>query len=194
MIEQSIRHYYQAIFVDPAAVWISRWISPNGITYLSGTLGILVLPALWFDFVGLAVVLLILSGYCDTLDGSIARALNQVSDWGSALDIVMDRLVEIVVVFALYSVDPGARGVWCLLMLSSMLLCITSFLVVGIFSENHSHKSFHYSAGFMERAEAFVFFVVMMIWPSFFGLLALLFSVLVFVTAFIRLKQFRFQS
>lgn len=71
---------------------------------------------------------------------------------------MVDRVVEFVVVLALWFVAPQQRGLWCLLMLGSMLLCITSFLVVGIFSENQSQKSFHYSSGLMERAEAFSFF------------------------------------
>ena len=75
-------------------------------------------------------------------------------------------------------------------MLGSMLLCITSFLVVGIFVANDSHKSFHYNPGIMERAEAFIFFIAMMLWPSAFVGLAMLFSLLVTLTAIIRLTQF----
>lgn len=63
-------------------------------------------------------------------------------------------------------IAPQERGLWCMLTLGSMLLCITSFLVVGIFTENQSQKSFHYSPGLMKRAEAFSFFIAMMIWPA----------------------------
>lgn len=54
----------------------------------------------------------------------------------------------------------------------------------------HPEKNFHYSPGVMERAEAFIFFIAMMLWPSAFGKLAALFSVLVLFTAGIRLHQF----
>lgn len=45
----------------------------------------------------------------------------------------------------------------------------------------------------MERAEAFFFFILMMLWPDAFGFLSCLFTVLVTLTAIIRLVQFRNQ-
>lgn len=190
MIEQHLRYQYDRILVNPIANLLSNYASPNQVTVLSGFLGILVLPTLIYHQVFLAITLLLLSGFCDTLDGSLARLKQNSSDWGSVLDIMTDRLVEFVVVFALFTVAPEERGLWSLLMLGSMLLCITSFLVVGIFSDNNSQKSFNYSPGLIERAEAFLFFIAMMIWPDGFSLLALLFTGLVVVTAGYRLLQF----
>lgn len=194
MIEQSLRQYYQSLLVEPSVRYLKEKISPNAVTYLSGILGTLVLPALWLQHIYLAVSLLLLSGYCDTLDGTLARSSHKTTAWGSVLDIMTDRMVEFVVVFALWSVAPDTRGFWCIMMLGSMLLCITSFLVVGIFSENHSDKGFHYSPGIMERAEAFIFFIAMMLWPSAFVMLAALFTLLVLMTAGIRLYQFYSQT
>lgn len=75
-------------------------------------------------------------------------------------------------------------------MLSSVLLCITSFLVVGIFSQNTTEKSFYYSPGLIERFEAFLFFSLMMFLPGIFSYLAYAFSGLVLMTALIRMAQF----
>lgn len=194
MIEQTIRPYYQALLVDRSAIWLQQRISPNTVTLLSGLFGLLILPALWLNCSVLAIALLLLSGYFDTLDGTLARLTQQTSAWGSVLDIMMDRLVELMVVFALWGINPSSRGIGCLLMLGSMLLCISSFLVVGIFTENSSHKSFHYSSGIMERAEAFLFFIAMIIWPSMFTDLAVAFSILVTLTAIVRLYQFYSQT
>lgn len=190
MIEQPIRHYYQRIFVDPLAVRLVHRVSANSITWLSGLLGLLVVPALIFHHTMIAITLLLLSGYCDTLDGTLARFASSSTTWGSVLDITMDRVVEFSVVFALLMVDPAGRALWCFLMLGSMLLCITTFLTVGIFVENDSHKSFHYSPGIIERAEAFIFFIAMMLWPSAFAYMAGSFIALVCLTALIRLYQF----
>ena len=68
---------------------------------------------------------------------------------------------------------------------------MTSFLVVGIFSENKSQKGFHYSPGLMERPEAFLFFAMMMLLPTLFSALALLFTFLVFLTAGLRVLEFK---
>ncbi|MGQ3890935.1 CDP-alcohol phosphatidyltransferase family protein [Legionella sp. CNM-4043-24] len=194
MIEQYIRPTYQHYLVTPMVKRLSGHISPNHITLFSGLLGLLLIPALLWNHIYLAIALLLLSGYCDTLDGTLARLRNNVSDWGSALDIVTDRAVELSMVMALWLVAPQSRSLWCLLMLGSMLLCITSFLVVGIFTSNQSHKSFHYSSGLMERAEAFLFFIAMMLWPGAFSWLALGFVLLVTATALIRMNQFRLYS
>ncbi|MBA2709032.1 MAG: CDP-alcohol phosphatidyltransferase family protein [Tatlockia sp.] len=194
MIEPHLRQVYQRILVNPVANLLKNTITPNQMTILSGYLGLLVLPALMLHHVYLAITLLLLSGFCDTLDGTLARLNQRSSDWGSVLDITTDRLVEFVVIFALFFQAPPERGLWSILMLGSMLLCITSFLVVGIFTANDSNKSFHYSPGLMERAEAFLFFIAMMLWPNAFVFLAVVFTILVSLTAVSRLKQFYSQQ
>ncbi|VEG91717.1 CDP-alcohol phosphatidyltransferase family protein [Legionella spiritensis] len=190
MLEQSLRHHYQKFLVDPLVNKIDRWFSPVHITLLSGVLGLLFIPALLMGYTILAIALLLASGYCDTLDGSLARHQNNPSSIGSVLDIMMDRFVEFTVLFTFYLLNPQERALTVILMLGSILLCITSFLVVGIFTQNDSHKSFHYSPGLMERAEAFCFFIAMVLLPDCFNMLAIVFTVLVCITALIRIRQF----
>ena len=79
-------------------------------------------------------------------------------------------------------------------MLGSILLCVTSFLVVGIFSENSSKKGFYYSPGLIERLEAFIFFICMLVLPMYFEALSIIFTILVVMTTVIRVMQFRTQS
>lgn len=193
MIEEYFRQPYQVYFINPLANYLQTKVTPNQITVLSGVLGLFVLPTLLMNYVYFSIFLLILSGICDTLDGTLARMQQTSSDWGSVLDIICDRIVEITVVLSLFAIAPAERGAPALLMLASMLLCITSFLVVGIFTVNETHKSFHYSPGLMERAEAFIFFIAMMLWPHYFNFLAFLFIALVLLTAIIRLMQFHSQ-
>ena len=190
MLETYIREPYQRALVNPIAKLLSKKISPNQLTVLSGAIGVLVLPCLYFNAYILAAIMLLASGYLDTLDGTLARVTGKSSDWGSVLDITVDRVVEFVVILSLWLVAPEMRSFWVIMILGSILLCITSFLVVGIFSANQSEKSFYYSPGMMERAEAFVFFIAMMIFPSWFSLLSFMFCMLVVATAIIRLKQF----
>ena len=190
MLEQSVRQYYQATLVDPLVRFIGHRISPISVTLLAGVFGILFIPFLLTDHTIWAVACLLFSGYLDTLDGSLARHQNNSTALGSVLDIMADRLVEFSVIFAFYLVDPIQHGLAAILMLGSILLCITSFLVVGIFTPNDSHKSFHYSPGLIERAEAFVFFIVMTLVPHYFKPLAFIFTGLVILTAGIRLLQF----
>jgi phosphatidylglycerophosphate synthase len=147
-------------------------------------------PLLALEQGALALVALGISGYLDTLDGSLARHLQSTSDKGAACDIVSDRVVEFSIIFGLYLQDPIPRASLCLLMLGSVLFCISSFLVVGIFSANDSHKSFHYSPGIMERTEAFIFFAAFILFPQAFTVLASFFSLLVALTGLLRMLEF----
>lgn len=190
MLEQKYRRYYQKILIDPV---LNMWckFSPTLITLLSGVVGLLIIPAVYFHHPWLAVFLLALSGYLDTLDGSVARACNSSTQLGGALDIVVDRIVESSVIFALYLLEPS-RGIACFLMLFANLICITSFLVVGIFVEQNSNKSFFYHEGLIERAEAFIFYALMILVPSFFTPLAYSYIILVLLSAFLHLRFFHF--
>lgn len=190
MLEQKYRHHYQKIFITPI-LKVACKFSPTAITVLSGIVGLLVIPAVYFHYPWLAVFILALSGYLDTLDGSVARACDSSSQLGGALDIVMDRIVESAVIFALYLVDPS-HGIACFLMLFANLICITSFLVVGIFVEQNSNKSFFYHNGLIERAEAFIFYALMIILPGLFTPLAYAYIVLVLLSAFLHLRFFHF--
>lgn len=191
MLEKHLRLTVQRYLVDPIAESLSLYLTPIHLTLISGVLGLFVLPLSYLDFPICACLSLLLSGLFDMLDGTVARMTHTSSQWGAVLDIVMDRVVEMTVIFALFLMDPIGRGGASLAMMASILLCITSFLVVGIFSENDSQKSFHYSEGLMERAEAFIFFILMMLFPSLVIPLSFIFTSLVLWTAIIRLKEFR---
>ncbi|MBS0271188.1 MAG: CDP-alcohol phosphatidyltransferase family protein [Proteobacteria bacterium] len=191
MIEPYIRPLYQNVVGDPMARLIGKILSPNKITVIGVLTGVGIAPALFYEQTLLALILLALSGLFDTLDGTVARLFYQHSPYGTALDIVGDRIVEFAILLGLYFVSSEDRAFDVLIMLGSILICVTSFLVVGIFSENSSSKSFHYSPGLMERPEAFVFFAAMILFPEFFHMLAFLFTFLVTLTAVIRMAEFK---
>ena len=100
MLEQSLRRYYQTAFVNPVLRLIGHKLSPMIVTLLAGVFGILFIPFLLTGHTVWAVVCLLVSGYLDTLDGSLARYQNNSTALGSVLDIMADRLVEFSVIFA----------------------------------------------------------------------------------------------
>jgi phosphatidylglycerophosphate synthase len=190
MIDSKLRKFYDALLVEPLLnTRCLNQVDPRAITFAAGVCGIL--GAILIPFLPYAAVAaLIFSGFLDTLDGAVARKRNLSSPKGAVLDIISDRAVEFAIILGLYEADPVNRGVLSLLMLGSVLLCVTSFLVVGIFSPNESPKGFHYSSGLMERTEAFLLFTGMILWPAAFTWLSIIFSGLVFFTALQRVRQF----
>ncbi|MBI2742376.1 MAG: CDP-alcohol phosphatidyltransferase family protein [Chlamydiales bacterium] len=191
MIEANFRKIYQSVCVDPLLRFkIIYKLPPNLLTCLSTLFGLSVTPLLFFGLYIEAFIFMIFSGFLDTLDGSLARYLKISSSKGAVLDIVSDRLVEFAILLGLYSIDPHSRALPTIVMLGSILICVSSFLVVGIFTENKTQKGFFYSPGLIERAEAFIFFSIMILFPKSYLFLSYLFAFLVFVTAAIRIGQF----
>lgn len=191
MLDSNFYFSYQKILINPILkLKILKKFHPNIITLFSCLFGIFSFFLIITHHKYLAASSLLLSGYFDTLDGSIARFTNQKSNLGSVLDIFSDRIVEMLTFIALFLVAPQNRAIFTIIMLASSYLCITSFLVVGIFSQNEGVKSFHYSSGIIERSEAFIFFIAMILFDKFFYILSLSFSTLVFLTAFIRIFEF----
>jgi len=192
MFEKYFRGFYQLILVDPIAKLIKRYcfLSPIHLTFIACLFGIVSGFAIAFGWLWTGFAALMFSGYLDTLDGTVARLKNQTSNLGCVLDIVCDRLVEFAVIMGLYFLYQEVDGIYSLMMLGSVLICITSFLVVGIFSENSGQKGFHYSPGLIERGEAFLFFALMIFFSNLYVILSVMFSLMVFLTAVVRIYQF----
>jgi len=191
MIDSYYRSPYQKHFLEPLIKrGLFNALTPTRVTVLALLSGALIPLFLITHQTLFAFLCLLVSGFFDTLDGSLARHQNQTSPQGAILDITSDRIVEFSIILGLYLFAPESRALSCLWMLGSVFLCITTFLVVGILEENTSDKSFHYSPGIIERGEAFIFFSLMILFPSFFTPIAILFTLLVFLTSFLRIRKF----
>ena len=167
-----------------------NFIRPWHLTLIGLWLGILSSIFIVIGSKTFSVILLIFSGGFDALDGAYARLAKLTCDKGAVLDIISDRVVEFSVILALFLVDPAQRSYYVVLMLGATFLCVTSFLVVAVFTKGSGKKSFFYSRGLMERYEAFVFFICMIILPQHFNVIAMLYSLLVAYTGFMRVFDF----
>lgn len=196
MLDENLGARCRATMVTPVANMLSRKprISAITVTGCAVFCGLLVMPLLVLGLPIWACLALWFSGYLDMLDGELARVQGTASPVGAVVDILADRVVESAVLMGLLLQAPSERGVIIALQFSAVLLCVSSFLVVGIFSVEDSEKSFHYSPGLMERGEAFLFFTAMILWPQGFVVLGVVFTALVFWTAAVRVVQFHRSS
>ena len=62
-----------------------------------------------------AVVIILLSGLTDVVDGKIARKFNMVSDFGKFLDPVADKLTQAALAVCLFSRYPAMIGLFLLM-------------------------------------------------------------------------------
>lgn len=92
--DKAKKHYF--LLMDRLIVnyLVKRKANPNWLT----TLGFLVsIPAgllLWLDHHFFALLVIIFSGWCDSVDGSVARKQNRVTKIGAFYDSVLDRFTE----------------------------------------------------------------------------------------------------
>ena len=106
------------------------------------------------------------------------------------LDIMSDRIVEVAMLIGLFAVNPEHRGVLTLVMLGSCYIYLTTFLIMDVFSPQRTQKGFQYTPGIVERAEAFLLFMLMIWLPNQFTILAYAFTGLVVLSSYLRLSQF----
>lgn len=188
MLDTHARKYVNPIIELGAEFLLKLKLTPNNVTILALLLGISTSIFLYFDMQIIAVTILWVSGYLDAVDGAMARRSNSSSSFGTLLDIVSDRIVEvsIVLVLGLKFVDVRYN---LIVLTVCILMSMTIFLTVGALSEKKGVKSFYYQAGVAERSEGFIFFSLMILIPSYLGIITNIFSILIIITAIQRFLE-----
>ncbi|SCI20053.1 MULTISPECIES: CDP-alcohol phosphatidyltransferase family protein [unclassified Romboutsia] len=182
MLDTHARKYVNPFIEMGAKLFLNLKMRPNQITMLALLLGISTSIFIYFDRPLLGLVILWISGYLDAVDGAMARKSNSSSSFGTVLDIVSDRIVEVsmIIVFGIKFIDVRFN---LLILTASILMSMTIFLTVGACSEKKGMKSFYYQAGVAERTEGFILFSLMILLPQYLGIITNIFSVLVLFTA-----------
>lgn len=181
MLDTHARKYVNPIIEIGAKFFLKLKLTPNNVTILALLLGISTSIFIYFDMKIIAVIVLWLSGYLDAVDGAMARRSNLSSSFGTLLDIVSDRIVEVsmILVIGLKFVDVRY---YLIVLTTCILMSMTVFLTVGAMSEKKGVKSFYYQAGVAERSEGFIFFSMMILFPNYLDITINLLSILIIIT------------
>jgi phosphatidylglycerophosphate synthase len=144
--------YYFFWLTNP--VWrliLASGISANAVTALAAVLGVGAAVAAGFGRFAMAGWLFIFSGMLDAFDGRLARAHNQVSPAGAAIDSVLDRYTDslMLVGLAVYYRDS-----WVLL---PVLLALVGTSVVPYVRAKSEALGFPVRDGLMQRAERIMY-------------------------------------
>lgn len=182
MIDTHCRKYASGIFEKIADVFIKLRFTANMITLFAFILGIGASFMLLMGYNFTAVILLWSSGLLDVVDGQMARKLGKSSDMGALMDILSDRIVEIVFIHVCAIRVSGGMYAFMFL-LSTIIISMTIFLTVGALSSKASEKSFYYQAGLMERTETFIVFTTMVFLPQYAKNISVLFGIAILFTA-----------
>lgn len=189
MLDTHARKHVQPAVEKTADILLKLGFTANGVTKIAFAIGMSSGIFIYLDQPFWAVFVLWFSGYLDVVDGTMARK-TKPSSWGTLLDISFDRLVEISVILGLAFRFPDSM--WALLLLSvSIIVAMTVFLTVGALSDKEGMKSFYYQAGLAERTEGFIFFTLMIVFPTYLIAITLVFFAVQLVTIFQRMVEAR---
>jgi len=94
-----LKRQIQALLTSEAAFAHKIGLTPNAVSGLGIILALLAGIAYWRaatdEFaLALAIVFLLLSGFCDALDGVLARQYGQITVFGGFLDSLLDRYAD----------------------------------------------------------------------------------------------------
>ncbi len=121
-------------------------ISPNTISFLGFLVAIVASFSIYYHFVTVAVLLILLSGFLDSIDGIVARKAGLESKFGAFLDSVLDRYSDAVIIFSM--VVSNLCSAWI------GLLAMIGFLMMSYMrARGEALGASSAGAGIMERAE-----------------------------------------
>jgi len=148
----------QAMFVTEARAAHRIGLTPNKVSAIGITLAFLsaLAYAAWQThtfYLLLATILLLLSGFCDTLDGILARLYHQTTPFGGFLDSLLDRYADAVVYV-------GIIGSKLCDVLWGLTALVGSLLVSYTRARAEAAGTKMESVGIAERAERMIILVV----------------------------------
>ncbi len=79
----------------------------------------------------LCILIVIISGFSDILDGIIARKCNMISDLGKILDPIADKLTQVVIVLCLVIKHPVLQPMFLVLFFKELLTLFASIYVLS---------------------------------------------------------------
>ena len=194
MFDKKINLYLKPILTKVANILIKYKFSPNLITLVGFILGIFCFIFLSLGMIYIALFLFLLNRLFDGIDGTLAR-LTKPSDLGGFYDIISDFFIYALLPFGFILFDKNNFLSMSLLLTSFIGTCSTFLTTAWIFEkkkikiEQLSKKSFFYSEGLIEGTETIIIFILMFIFYEVASLIACIFAVLCFITAFIRVIQ-----
>jgi len=154
-----------AAFLDALARrLLALGCTPSALTHAALVSGIASGALFWFDRSWLALLVLVVSGALDAVDGRVARLGPGPTPWGGVLDLTFDRVVEAAVLLGIAVPRPQLH-LPALVLATTWYVNLCVFLAVGAASERQPSKLIHYPPGILERGEALVFATIVVALP-----------------------------
>ena len=173
-----------------------KFISPNHMTFIGFSFGVLMCFFIIIDQYFIAMIFLFLNRLSDGLDGTMAR-LQTPTPLGGYLDIVLDFLIYggFVLSFGITEQNNTFLSMillFCYIGTGSTFLAKAAILP-SLTNQNLNEeipKSFHYAVGLVEGTETIIFMFLCLLFPGLFIYLASIFILLCLITIVFRIIVF----
>ena len=173
-----------------------KFISPNYMTFIGFSFGVLMCFFIIIDQYLIAMIFLFLNRLSDGLDGTMAR-LQTPTPLGGYLDIVLDFLIYggFVLSFGITEQNNMLLSMillFCYIGTGSTFLAKAAILP-SLANQNLNEeipKSFHYAVGLVEGTETIIFMFLCLLFADLFIYLASIFSLLCLITIVFRIIVF----
>ena len=195
MFDRQIQKYTQRPLQYIAKLFL-KFISPNHMTLIGFSFGILMCLTIIIDQYLIAIIFLFLNRLSDGLDGAMAR-LQTPTPLGGYLDIVLDFLIYggFVLSFGITEQNNTFLSMillFCYIGTGSTFLAKAAILP-SLTNQNLNEeipKSFHYAVGLVEGTETIIFMFLCLLFPGLFIYLASIFILLCLITIVFRIIVF----
>lgn len=148
------------LFIKPC--W-PRKITPNHITWIRVLVGLMLFVLLFYFGIEDKVLILYLFSFgavTDLFDGSVARCLNKVTEFGTMLDPVADRIL--ILPIAIYSLQGHHRWLLLIFLLMEMIGALVSMY--------QKSREIDVKANIFGKTRmvllSIVFFAILIYWPN----------------------------
>ena len=192
MFDRQIQKYTQKPLQYIAKLFL-KFISPNHMTLIGFSFGVLMCLFIIIDQYLMAIIFLFLNRLSDGLDGTMAR-LQTPTPLGGYLDIVLDFLIYggFVLSFGITEQNNSLLSMvllFCYIGTGGTFLAKAAILP-SLTNQNLNEeipKSFHYAVGLVEGTETIVFMVLCLLFPNLFIYFSFIFIILCLITIVFRI-------
>jgi len=192
MFDRQIQKFTQKPLKYIAKLFL-KFISPNQMTFIGFSFGVLMCLFIIIDQYLFATIFLFLNRLSDGLDGTMAR-LQTPTPLGGYLDIVLDFLIYggFVLSFGITEQNNALLSMvllFCYIGTGSTFLAKAAILP-SLTNQNLNEeipKSFHYAVGLIEGTETIVFMVLCLLFPNLFIYFSFIFIILCLITIVFRI-------
>jgi CDP-diacylglycerol--glycerol-3-phosphate 3-phosphatidyltransferase len=144
-------------FVDsllPLTTFFSKWgLNPNSLTIAGFVITFIGAAACAMGYIRTAGILVLFGGFCDTMDGALARTTGKASRLGAFLDSAVDRYSE----FIMYlGINVYFLKIEDHITTTGIFLALCGSFMVSYARARAESLGFQVQSGFMQRPERIV--------------------------------------